>query len=158
MATEKNDQFKFLSPEDADIIIKKRIESLHRNGGNSQKWSDEERLIRDNVILEYILDSGLSRLRTAEQISDRWGIGMTTAYRYIREAFKTLAKAPAGEIAEKKKVQLERLEYLYAEAREQRDNELALKILAEISKLEGFNTDNKNIAFNGDDKIQITFE
>ena len=87
--------YRFISPEEADELIKAKLAQFSRKGGKASsavKWTEGELQLRHSVILEYICEQGLSRENTAKQISDRWSVGLNTARRYVKEAVASLTK------------------------------------------------------------------
>lgn len=159
--------FDFPSPEKADEIIKSRIECIKkfRKGGNSRQdedgvkftnWLPYEIMIRNSVILEYICNQGCSRRQVALLISDRWKVNVTTAYDYIKDAFKALERKYDENTEEIRKTQLERLESMLQGCLENEQTEAALKVMEQMNKIYGLYCEKKEVEVKND-KIEFKF-
>lgn len=150
--------YRFISPEEADRLIKAKLESLPRYGGKSAvKWNDGEIQLRSSVILEYICKQGLSTAETIKQISDRWNIGENAARRYVKEAVSNLTRDYDEYIDDIRKVHLERLDSLLLSALEDHREELALKIMDQMAKVNGLYEQKLNIDSKNDTTITFDF-
>lgn len=149
--------FRFLSPDEVDALIRSKIAQTAKHKGRSAhaKWTESEMQARDSVIIEYICHQGLSRAETAKQISDRWGIHLHTAERYIREAVEHLVRDYDEYTEEVRKVHLERLEKILQEALDRDNLDTALKVMDQISKVQGLYLERKEVTVND---IPISFK
>lgn len=132
--------YRFVSPEEADELITSKIAQFAKKGGKtstSVKWTEGELQLRHSVILEYICNQGLSKSETAKQISDRWNVTVKTATRYINEAVESLTRDFEDYKEETRKVHLERLESIMQTALENGREDLALKALEQMGKVNG---------------------
>lgn len=154
----KDGIYQFLTPEEADKVIMERIASTPKKGGTRKGvWTESELAIRDNVILEYICRQGLSRAECTRQISDRWQVNISTAGRYIKEAFDRLAQDNEEFKADAREKQIERLENLLQTLQEREMYDQAIKVLDQLSKINGLYTEKKEVSLN-DGNIKFTFQ
>ena len=137
--------FRFLSPEEADALIK-----THRKGRN---WTEEEKMARDSIIWEYMCRQGLSRYATAQQISDRWNVALSVAYMYIKEAFQTLVDDYEENKIDTYTSLIERVEGILQTALENGNLSAALQATEQIAKLQGLYKDKKEVEIT--DKTQV---
>lgn len=152
----------FSKPEAIDAFIKAKIASFPAKNGKcnsiSGKWSKEELELRDAVIMEYITKQGLSKNNTAQQIADRWGIAMQTAYKYVMEAVQRFSKSFTEETVEdQRRVWLERCEQILQDAIDSRDKTNAIKALDLIGKSMGIYQQKQNIDLSGEADIKFDF-
>ena len=152
----------FSRPEDIDTFIKTKIASFPQKNGKgntvSGKWTKEELELRDAVIMEYITKQGLSKNSTAQQIADRWGIAMQTAYAYVADAIKRFSKTFTEETVEdQRRVWLERCEQILQDAIDSRDKTNAIKALDLIGKSMGIYQQKQNIDLSGEADIKFDF-
>lgn len=132
--------YRFITPEEADELVMSKIAQFAKKGGKTStsiKWTEGELQMRHSVILEYICNQGLSREATAKQISDRWNVGLNTARRYVKEAVESLTRDFEDYKEEVRKVHLERLESIMQTALENGREDLALKALEQMGKVNG---------------------
>lgn len=151
--------YRFISPEEADELIKSKLAQFSRKGGKASsavKWTEGELQLRHSVILEYICEQGLSRENTAKQISDRWSVGLNTARRYVKEAVESLTRDYDDYVDEVRKVHLQRLEEMLENALEDDRQETALKIMDQIAKINGLYE--QRIDLNSHNNTTITFD
>lgn len=152
----------FDEPEKIDSVIKLRLQSFTRKGGNchpkTASWLPEEIELIDAVIFDYITKQGLSREETARQISSRWNIGMSTARKYIKEAIQRFANSFENDTEELRKIFLERCETILQDALETSNPDTALKAMDLMAKSLGFYKDNKSIELTGDNTIHFEFQ
>lgn len=153
----KDGIYQFLSPDASDEIIKKKIQSASRKGGkgSSRKWTDAELAIRRSVILEYLTENNVSRFECCKQISARWGIAMSTANTYIRDALEALTADNEEFIESARTKHIERLEKLLQEATENHFIDAQLKVLDQLAKVEGLYENKQKVELTGTD---ITFK
>lgn len=149
----------FSRPEDIDTFIKTKIASFPPvKGKNATKWTPEELDLRDAVIMEYICKQGLSKVATAQQIMDRWGIKQSTAFKYVMEAIQRFSKSFTEETVEnQKKVWLERCEQILQDAIDSRDRSTVIKALDLIGKSMGIYQQKQNIDLSGEADIRFDF-
>lgn len=152
----------FSRPEDIDAYIKTKIASFPAKNGKSNthknEWTKEELELRDAVIMEYITKQGLSKNAAAQQIMDRWGIAMPTAYKYVADAIKRFSKNFADEnIEDQRRVWLERCEAILQDAIDSRDKTNAIKALDLIGKSMGIYQQKQNIDLSGEADIKFDF-
>lgn len=152
----------FSRPEDIDTFIKTKIASFPQKNGKSSthknNWEKEELELRDAVIMEYICKQGLSKNATAQQIMDRWGIAMQTAYKYVADAVKRFSKNFADEnVEDQRRVWLERCEQILQDAIDSRDKTNAIKALDLIGKSMGIYQQKQNIDLSGEADIKFDF-
>lgn len=149
----------FSKPEDIDAFIKTKIASFPPvKGKNATKWTPEELDLRDAVIMEYICKQGLSKVATAQQIMDRWGIKQSTAFKYVMEAIQRFSKSFTEETVEnQKKVWLERCEQILQDAIDSRDRSTVIKALDLIGKSMGIYQQKQNIDLSGEADIRFDF-
>lgn len=145
--------FKFLSPEDIDEHIKaarqKVCGRLKGNGGHYKGWDAADVLIRRECIWE-LMSQGLSRSRIALQLQDRWECSQRSAYEYIRDAMDALVR-DNEEVEEQTRIkQIERLEYIAAEALERNNTSDALKAYEQLNKIYGLYNEKKEIKVDAD--------
>lgn len=156
MAKNVDEKFHFLEPQDIDTLMKNRIANANK-GRQKVPWPENELQLRRYVIYQYCLEQGLSKRRCAEQICDRWGICMATAYNYIKEAFEDFSKFAADQAPAMKERHMERLESLLSDALMDHNGDLAAKMLDQIAKCNGFYVDKKELSVK-DNHIEISFE
>lgn len=152
--------YRFISPEDADKLIKAKIATFAVKDGktsSSIKWNEGEIQLRSSVILEYICKQGLSTAETVKQISDRWNVSTNTATRYVKEAVSNLTRDYDEYIDDIRKVHLERLDSLLLTALEDHREDLALKILDQMAKVNGLYEQKLNIDSKNDTTITFDF-
>ena len=132
--------YRFITPEQVDELIKSKIAQFAKKGGKTStsiKWTEGELNLRHSVILEYICEQGLSREATAKQISERWGVYISTARRYVSEAVSSLTKDFDEYVDDVRKTHIERLESLLQKSLEENRQETALKVLDQLAKING---------------------
>lgn len=152
----------FSTPEMIDAIIKSRLAQFSTKGGCQKnslvKWTEEEIELRDAVIIDYITTNGLSRERTAQQISNRWDISMVTARKYVTEAVKHFCDNVVDESeAVRKKLFEEKLHAIYEDAITAKDRQSSLKAIDILNKMNGMYTDKSDVNLSVDGKITFDF-
>lgn len=157
----KNKVTVFDEPEKIDAIINTRLQQFTTKGGHNTKnvWPDEEIELRDAVILQYITEQGLSRLKTAQQIMERWDISLSTAKKWVKEAIDRFCNSFDETDKEKlKKMFVERIETILQSAIDDNSRDSALKALDLYGKTFGFFKDNKEINLNAEGNISFDFQ
>jgi hypothetical protein len=152
----------FDKPEQIDAIINAKLAAMPANGGkaNSKKnaWTQEELEVRNAVIMQYICDQGLSRERTAQQITNRWNISIKTARSYVKQAIEAFTSTYTEEDYEKQRqMWLARCEQILQDAIDTGDKQSALKALDLIGKSMGIYNEKKDVNVNGDIDIKFDF-
>lgn len=152
----------FDKPEQIDAIINAKLAAMPANGGkaNSKKnaWTQEELEVRNAVIMQYICDQGLSRERTAQQITNRWNISIKTARNYVKQAIEAFTSTYTEEDYEKQRqMWLARCEQILQDAIDTGDKQSALKALDLIGKSMGIYNEKKDVNVNGDIDIKFDF-
>lgn len=138
--------YKFLTPEEIDTMIKAHLDEVKRT--HQHQWQQDELLIRNAVILEYICVQGLSNRQTALQISDRWQISIHTATEWVKSALNTLGEHVTPNIEDARNKHLERLEAILQDALDRSATDTALKAMDQISKILGLNSEKKEVNVN----------
>ena len=165
MAKQKNN-YKPISifdrPEQIDAIINAKLAAMPANGGkaNSKKnaWTEDELELRNAVIMQYICEQGLSKERTAQQLTNRWNIAMKTARTYVKMAIEAFTNTYTEEDQEKQRqMWLERCEQILQDAIDSRDKASALKALDLIGKSMGIYAEKKEVKVEGDVDIKFDF-
>lgn len=161
MATSKISIFD--RPEQIDAVINAKLALMPATGGkgNPQKsaWTKEELELRNAVIMQYICEQGLSKDRTAHQLTARWNIALNTARKWVKTAIDDFASTYAEESQEKnRKLWLERCEQILQDAIDTRDKGNALKALDLIGKSMGLFTEKKEVQVEGDIDIKFDFQ
>lgn len=152
----------FSKPEEIDAVIKSKLAQFSTKGGKQKnslvKWTDEEIELRDAVIIDYITTNGLSREKTAQQISSRWDISMATARKYVAEAIKHFCDNVVEESeAVRKKLFEEKLQTIYEDAVSAKDRQSSLRAIDILNKMNGMYTDKSDINLSVDGKITFEF-
>ena len=154
--------FRYLDDDEIDTIIIDRIQSTPKRGGNRNgSWTEEELALRNSVILDMICTKGISRTETKKILMKRWGIGLSTAGRYVEAALNELVK-DYDQFAEYTREQhIQRLESLLEEClshNTDRDRKNAIAVLDSLAKIYGLNQDNKNVRLSTDESISFEFQ
>lgn len=144
---EAPDSFKFLEPEEIDKIIREKA----KIAGKCHPWTEPELMMRNQVIID-LIGQGLSRRRIQEEIMSRWGIKITCAKTYIREAYDALLRNNEEYISYQRDQQVERLETIISEALEAHEYKAAVMATAELNKLLGLTT-NQKITLENTDRV-----
>lgn len=152
----------FDRPEQIDAVINAKLAQMPANGGkaNAKKnaWTPEELELRNAVIMQYICEQGLSKERTAQQLTNRWNISIKTARSYVRMAIDAFANSYTEEDQEKQRqMWLERCEQILQDAIDSRDKASALKALDLIGKSMGIYNEKKDVNVSGDVDIKFDF-
>lgn len=149
-------------PEEVDAIIISKLKQFPKSGGkgtsSKTKWSDAEVSLRDACIMSYITENGLSRERTAQQIAARWGIGMSTARMYVKQAVERFCATFDNDYERLRKIFLERVENLYTSALDDNQKDVAKGALDMMGKAVGAYTEKKDINVSGNISIDFDFE
>lgn len=153
----------FDRPEQIDAVINAKLALMPATGGKgntvANAWTKEELELRNAVIMQYICEQGLSRDRTAHQLTARWNIALNTARKWVKAAIDDFAKTYAEEDQEKnRKLWLERCEQILQDAIDTRDKANALKALDLIGKSMGIFTEKKEVQVDGDIDIKFDFQ
>lgn len=153
----------FDRPEQIDAVINAKLANMPQTGGKANTkanaWTKEELELRNAVIMQYICEQGLSKDRTAHQLTARWNIALATARKWVARAIEDFAKTYAEEDQEKnRKLWLERCEQVLQDAIDSRDKANALKALDLIGKSMGIFTEKKEVQLDGDVDIKFDFE
>lgn len=147
--------------EQADAIIKARIEQFIARGGKGGKgvkWSEEEIELKDTIIMGLLTQKALSKYRTAQVIKERWGIGLSTARQYVTDAINRWAAAYVEEDEGKQKQMfLETLENLLTDSIQRNQKESALKALDMVSKVKGYYVNKQDVNLTANGKMTFTF-
>lgn len=154
--------FRYLEDDEIDAIIVERIKSTPKRGGSRNGcWTEDELALRNSVILDLICNKGISRTETKKILMKRWGIGHSTAQRYVLAALEELV-ADYDEFAEYTREQhIQRLEALLEEClshNSDRDRKNAIAVLDSLAKIYGLNQDNKNVRLSTDESISFEFQ
>ena len=152
----------FSNPDEIDAVIKSRLAQFSTKGGcqknNLVKWTESEIELRDAVIIDYITTNGLSREKTAQQISSRWDISMVTARKYVTEAIKHFCDNVVEESeAVRKKLFEEKLQSIYEDAVSAKDRQSSLRAIDILNKMNGMYTDKSDVNLSVDGKITFEF-
>lgn len=152
----------FSEPEKIDAIIKSRLAQFSTKGGSQKnslvKWTESELELRNAVIIDYLTINGLSRERTAQQISDRWDITMATARKYVKEAVVTFCDNVVEESEEmRKKLFEEKLQAIYEDAVNAKDRQSSLKAIDILNKMNGLYRDKSDVNLTVDGSISFDF-
>lgn len=152
----------FSKPEAIDAVIKSRLAQFSTKGGrqknNLVKWTESEIELRDAVIIDYITTNGLSREKTAQQISSRWDISMVTARKYVAEAIKHFCDNVVEESeAVRKKLFEEKLQSIYEDAVTAKDRQSSLRAIDILNRMNGMYTDKSDVNLSVDGKITFEF-
>lgn len=153
----------FDRPEQIDAVINAKLAAMPAKGGkaNSKKnaWTPEEIELRNAVIMQYICEQGLSRERTAQQLTNRWDITIDTARDYVKRAVTDFANSFTDEDAEEqRRMWLERCEQILQDAIDTGDKSNALKALDLIGKSMGIYEEKKNVNVEGDIDLKFDFQ
>lgn len=151
----------FDEPDKIDGIINTRLASFPRKGGhsNNTEWPEEEQELIDAVILQYVCEQGLSREKTAQQISARWDITLNTGRKWVKNAINRFCERFDDNDKEKlKKTFIERIETLLQSAIDDNAKDAALKALDLYGKTFGFFKDNKDVTLTSDNTIHFDFQ
>ena len=151
----------FDRPEQIDAIINAKLELMPRKNGKGNSitnaWKEEEIELRNAVIMQYICEQGLSKERTAQQLTNRWDICIATARAWVRKAIDDFSTSYSEEDQEKnRKMWLERCEQILQDAIDTGDKTNALKALDLMGKSMGIYAEKKDINLDG--KTTITFD
>ena len=138
--------FQFLEPNEIDMVIKNRLAVVRK-----EPWTESEIMLRNQVIID-LIGQGLSRRRIQEEIMSRWGIQISCANAYIREAFSVLLKGNEELIEFNRDKQIERLETIITEAMQAHEYKAAVMATAELNKLLGLTT-NQKITLENTDRV-----
>lgn len=152
----------FSKPEEIDAVIKSKLAQFSTKGGKQKnslvKWTDEEIELRDAVIIDYITTNGLSREKTAQQISSRWDISMVTARKYVAESIKHFCDNVVEESeAVRKKLFEEKLQSIYEDAVIAKDRQSSLRAIDILNRMNGMYTDKSDVNLSVDGKITFEF-
>lgn len=152
----------FDRPEQIDAVINARLDQMPAKGGKSNSvknaWTEDEKELKNAVIMQYIAEQGLSKDRTAQQIANRWHITLGTARNWVYAAVKEFASSFPEETQEHaRKVWLERCEQVLQDAIDTRDKQSALKALDLMGKSMGIYKETKQLDVEGDVDIKFDF-
>lgn len=132
------DSFKFLKPDEIDLIIKNRVAVANK----ANPWTEAELTMRNQVIID-LIGQGLSRRRIVEEMMSRWGICYATATDYLKQAYDVLMKGNEEFVAYNREKQVERLETVITDAQMAGDYKATVNAIAELNKLLGLTTTQK---------------
>lgn len=132
------DSFKFLKPDEIDLVMKNRIEIANK----ANPWTEAELTMRNQVIID-LIGQGLSRRRIIEELMSRWGICYATAGDYLKQAYDVLMKGNEEFVTYNREKQVERLENIITDAQMAGDFKAAVNAVAELNKLLGLTTTQK---------------
>lgn len=146
----------FSKPETIDALIRTKYKSKPSAGGkcNSKKsaWTKEELEIIDGIILSYITEDGLSKEKTAQQISVRWDMPLGTARQYVKQAIDRFYEQYKDDDLQRKiKVWHERVEEILKMAIEDNNKDAAIRSLDMLAKSYGAYQTKQDITLNGGD-------
>ena len=153
----------FDRPEQIDAVINAKLASMPRKNGKANSkanaWTKDEIELRNAVIMQYIAEQGLSKERTAQQLTNRWDITIDTAREYVKRAVTDFANSFTDEDAEEqRRMWLERCEQILQEALDTGDKGNALKALDLIGKSMGIYAEKKDLNVQGDVDIKFDFQ
>ena len=153
----------FDRPEQIDAVINAKLASMPRKNGKANSkanaWTKSEIELRNAVIMQYICEQGLSKERTAQQLTNRWDITIDTAREYVKRAVNDFANSFTDEDAEEqRRMWLERCEQILQDAIDSRDKASALKALDLIGKSMGIYAEKKDVNVQGDVDIKFDFQ
>lgn len=147
--TKYSDVFKFLDPDEVDRVMITKIKNFGAAKGNQRStqfaWTEEELIIRNAVVLDYICKQGLSRYETAKQLVIRWGINISTADRYVRMAIDSLARFSDEDMKAARDAYIEQLDNIINSAIEQNRLDTALKALKQKAETQGLVVEQKEV-------------
>lgn len=133
--TDADGIFKYLSKEEIDTMIKKKVDAL-REDKSSSRWTPSEVLYRRQVIYDYIRQ-GMSRGKIQEEIMNRWDCVKRSAQRYVKDALESLEEDNKEFVEKTRAVQRERIESVINKAMESGDYKAAVKALDLINRMDG---------------------
>lgn len=146
--TKYSDVFEFLDPDEVDVMIKTKLNNFAKIGGArsaNHSWSEEELIIRNAVVLDYICKQGLSKYETAKQLVIRWGINISTADRYVKMAIDSLARFSDEDMKAARDAYIEQLDNIINTAIEQNRLDTALKALKQKAETQGLVVEQKEV-------------
>ena len=137
----------------ADLLTKEQIDTIirdehHRLSPKTCKnkpqkqncWDADIVALRRRVIME-MLGKGMTKMSISKELGVRWDISESTAYNYIKDAFKYIAENYKEDYDKLKDILMHKLESLAEEASQARDRKSALRAYEQISKLAGLYVD-----------------
>ena len=130
--------------ETAYAIVDGFIER-RKNNGDYRLRNEMEYESRDIVCYD-IFKKNLSISKSVSALMDRFGIGNSTAYKWLAHAFKQLSKDYKELTEEYKTIQINRLEKLYEMCMEKDNVRDALKVMEQINKLNSLYVDRVEIS------------
>lgn len=146
--------FRIMQPEEIDNFVKSKLEVIASKNFRNAKWKENEILIRDSVIIDYIRQ-GLSQKRVKEEIMDRWGISLATAQRWYQSAMNTIVEDSKDSIKVARETLLMRLEGVAEAAFNNGDLSNTLKSYDLIAKISGVYTEKKEVEFKNNLKFDF---
>lgn len=156
----KDGVFRYLSPEDIDKIILRKLELFHQHkhgNGNTNNWTETELKYRNQVILDYYRQ-GLSKTRVMEELMNRWGIGESTGRRWVREAINALVADNEDYIEKARDIMTERIQGIAEGCVERGQIDQALKAYDMLNKISGLYNEKKELEIKGDNPITFKFQ
>ena len=154
--------FRYLEDDEIDNLIRKRISETPKKGGTRNGgWTEDELALRNSVILDLICTKGISRTEAQKILMKRWGIGKSTASRYVLAALEELVEDYDEFVDYTREQHIQRLESLLEEClshNSDRDRKNAIAVLDSLAKIYGLNQDNKNIKLTTDESISFEFQ
>lgn len=147
---------KGMTEEQAIAYLKERIEEHKNNVGPKKPWKEEELLIRHQLIISW-LGQGIPTMELARMMMNIWGIGDTTAFKYLQETMKYLTESTEEYKENMRAVQVAKLERLIEECRLCGKYMELSKLQDQLNKLLGLYQDKKmEVVTEG--PIKISFE
>jgi len=151
--------FRYLEDDEIDNLIRKRISETPKRGGTRKDgWTEDELALRNSVILDLICTKGISRTEAQKILMKRWGIGKSTASRYVLAALEELVEDYDEFVDYTREQHIQRLESLLEDCLTHNDRKNAVSVLDSLAKIYGLNQDNKNIRLSTDENITFDFQ
>jgi hypothetical protein len=110
-----------------------------------QGWSDDDKLIRHQIILSMLGKNGISNLNISRQLQNMWNIGHSSADSYVREALHYLTENSETYREYARDMQVDKLQELIKECAEKGKYKEAMMGMEQLNKIFGVYQDNKKV-------------
>lgn len=159
MATKKKEPSfaKCMTFEEVIAYLRTRVECHKKETTKTKAWDEDELLLRNQVIIHY-MSKGLSRVETARQIMNDFGIQKSSAFKWIRSAVEYLAEGSDEYKDAMKEVQLERLHKYVTDCTTQGKYKEAAMFMEQMNKIYGIYNETKKVEVKAEGPIKFEFD
>ena len=144
-----------MTEEEACNYIKGRIEQ-HKTTNRSKGWSEEDLLIRHQLILKW-LGEGTPRIDISRNIMNLWNVSDSVSRLYVTEALKYLTEATDDYRDYVRQTQVSKIEKMIEQCKSAGKMKEAAMFQEQLNKIYGIYNETKKVEIKTEEPIKFEF-